>query len=479
MDTRKRSIRILMFPWLAHGHISPFLELAKSLAKRNFVTYICSSQVNLNSISKNLSSKDSISVKLVELHIPTTLLPPHYHTTNGLPPHLMSTLKRALDSSRPAFSTLLQTLKPDLVLYDFLHSWAPEEAESQNIPAMVFLSTGAAAMSFIMYHWFEPRLQKYPFPGIYFREHEYANFCRLVKSSGSDTNDHLRFRDCVDLSHDLVLIKTFRELEGQHVDFLSDLTRKRFVPVGPLVQEVGCDMENEGNDIIEWLDGKDRRSTVFASFGSEYFLSANEIEEIAHGLELSGLNFIWVVRFPRGEEKIKIEEKLPDGFLGRVEGRGRVVEGWAQQRRILSHPSVAGFLSHCGWSSVMEGLYYGVPIIAVPMHLDQPLNARLAEAVGFGEEVVRSREGNLDRGEVARVVKKVVLGKSGEGLRRRVEELSEKMREKGEEEIDSLVSELVAVVRRRERSNLKSENSMKKLNVMMTENREGMLSENT
>nr|BAF99027.1 UDP-glucose:sesaminol 2'-O-glucoside-O-glucosyltransferase [Sesamum indicum] len=465
MDTRKRSIRILMFPWLAHGHISAFLELAKSLAKRNFVIYICSSQVNLNSISKNMSSKDSISVKLVELHIPTTILPPPYHTTNGLPPHLMSTLKRALDSARPAFSTLLQTLKPDLVLYDFLQSWASEEAESQNIPAMVFLSTGAAAISFIMYHWFETRPEEYPFPAIYFREHEYDNFCRF-KSSDSGTSDQLRVSDCVKRSHDLVLIKTFRELEGQYVDFLSDLTRKRFVPVGPLVQEVGCDMENEGNDIIEWLDGKDRRSTVFSSFGSEYFLSANEIEEIAYGLELSGLNFIWVVRFPHGDEKIKIEEKLPEGFLERVEGRGLVVEGWAQQRRILSHPSVGGFLSHCGWSSVMEGVYSGVPIIAVPMHLDQPFNARLVEAVGFGEEVVRSRQGNLDRGEVARVVKKLVMGKSGEGLRRRVEELSEKMREKGEEEIDSLVEELVTVVRRRERSNLKSENSMKKLNVM-------------
>ncbi|KAL0317262.1 UNVERIFIED_CONTAM: hypothetical protein Sangu_2140500 [Sesamum angustifolium] len=51
------------------------------------------------------------------------------------------------------------------------------------------------------------------------------------------------------------------------------------------------------------------------------------------------------------------------------------------------------------------------------------------------------------------------------------------MREKGEEEIDSVVAELLAVVRRGERSDLKSENSMKKLNVMAMENREGMLSE--
>ncbi|KAI3458876.1 hypothetical protein Pfo_015539 [Paulownia fortunei] len=462
MDTRKRSIRVLMFPWLAHGHISPFLELAKSLANRNFVTYICSSPINLNPIRKKLSPKDSISIKLVELHIPTTPeLPPHYHTTNGLPPHLMCPLKRALDRARPAFSTLLKTLKPDL-------------AASQNIPAVVFFSTGAAASSLIMYHSFEPR-SEYPFPGIYFRENEYGIFCRLVKSAGSDTNDHHRVMDCIKRSSDVVLMKTFGELEGKYIDFLSNLTQKKFVPVGPLVQ--GNTMENEQNDIIQWLDGKDGRSTVFASFGSEYFLSENEIEEIAYGLELSRVNFIWVVRFPVGE-RIKIEEKLPKGFLERVGERGMVVEGWAPQRRILSHPSVGGFLSHCGWSSVMEGVYSGVPIIAVPMHLDQPLNARLVEEAGFGEEVVRNREGNLDRDEVARVVKKVVVERSGEKLRRRVEELSEKMREKGEEEIDGVVEEMVRLCGRRERVNLEPENSMKGLNQMIMKNREGMLSEN-
>ncbi|GFP93056.1 beta-d-glucosyl crocetin beta-1 6-glucosyltransferase, partial [Phtheirospermum japonicum] len=224
MDTRERSIRVLMFPWLAHGHISPFLELAKSLSKRNFITYICSSPINLNPIKKTLSPKHSISIKLVELQIPTTPhLPPHYHTTNGLPPHLMGPLKRALDSARPVFSSILETLNPDLVLYDFLQPWAPEEAALKNIPAAVFFSTGAAASSLLLHHSFRAPGSEYPFPGIYFR----------VLSSG--TNDHVRVRECVERSSDVVLMKTFRELEGKYIDFLSDLTHKKIVPVGALV----------------------------------------------------------------------------------------------------------------------------------------------------------------------------------------------------------------------------------------------------
>ncbi|KAL7147134.1 hypothetical protein ABFS83_06G087700 [Erythranthe nasuta] len=492
MDTRERSIRVLMLPWVAHGHISPFLELAKSLSTRNFITYISSSPVNLASIRETLSPKHSISIKLVDLHIPATAdLPPHRHTTNGLPPHLMPSLKRALDKARPAFSTLLKTLKPDLVVYDFLQPWAPEEAALQNIPAVLFFTTGAATSSLLLYHWFrEPGSEyNYPFPGIYFRENEYGIYRRMIHSAGSETNDDDRVRDCVKRSSDVVLIKTFGDLERKYVDYLSQLCRKKFVPAGHLVNQ---DINNIKKDdsLIEWLNEKERRSTVFASFGTEYFLSENEVEEIACGLEMSGVNFIWVVRFPagagEGEGIIKIEEKLPVGFLERVGGRGVVVEGWAPQRRILSHPSVGGFLSHCGWSSVMEGVYSGVPIVATPMHLDQPLNARLVVEVGLGEEVVRSGEGRLDRGEVARVVRKVVVERSGEELRRRVVEFGKRMREKVEE-IDGVVEEMVRLCNRGERvndNNLERESSMARLKELMIVNSssssgERMLSENT
>ncbi|KAL8551723.1 hypothetical protein ACS0TY_000699 [Phlomoides rotata] len=468
MDTRSRSTRVLMFPWLAHGHISPFLQLAKSLAKRNFVTYICSSQINLNSLKKKISTKDAISIKLVELLIPTTPeLPPHYHTTNGLPPHLMGPLKKALDEARPAFATLLSTLGPDLVIYDFLQPWAPEEAASHNIPAVLFFSAGAGACSLMLHH-FVYSSSEFPFPEIHFKKKEHAAFSHLEKDEDE------RVGGCFRRSCDVVLIKSFREMEGKYMDFLSALTGKKFVPVGPLVPREPADEGDRKHDhFVEWLDGKGIGTTVFVSFGTEYFLSEKEIEEIAHGLEMSGVNFIWVVRFPLSERAYKIEERLPLGFVERVGGRGMVVEGWAPQRVILSHPSVGGFLSHCGWSSVMEGLYSGVPIIALPMQLDQPLNARVVAEVGVGEEVVRGGvEGSLERREVARVVRKLMVEESGEPVRRRVAEMSERMRRKGEEEIDGVVEEMVRLCWKGGEMNIESEDYMMKLNRMIEENEE-------
>ncbi|KAG8377637.1 hypothetical protein BUALT_Bualt08G0053700 [Buddleja alternifolia] len=54
--------------------------------------------------------------------------------------------------------------------------------------------------------------------------------------------------------------------------------------------------------------------------------------------------------------------------------------------KILSHSGISGFVSHCGWTSLKESIDFGVPIIAMPMHLDQPMNAKLMVELGVGVE---------------------------------------------------------------------------------------------
>lgn len=111
-----------------------------------------------------------------------------------------------------------------------------------------------------------------------------------------------------------MLFNSFRELEGKYIDYLPILMGKKIIPIGPLVQEI-IDGDKD-LEILQWLGTKDEQSTVFVSFGSESFLSKEEREEVAHGLELSGVSFVWIVRFPAGE-RIKVEEALPAEFLKR------------------------------------------------------------------------------------------------------------------------------------------------------------------
>ena len=242
----------------------------------------------------------------------------------------------------------------------------------------------------------------------------------------------------------IILFNTFTELEGKYMDYHSILTEKKIVPVGPLVQEHVPDETDETETIMKWLHNKPNSSTVYVSFGSEYYLSNEEREEVAHGLEMSGVNFIWVVRFPF-DEKVSLEEALPIGFVGRVGGRGLVVEGWAPQAQILAHSSTGGFVSHCGWNSVLESLKFGVPIVAMPMHLEQPVCAKLVGDVGVGVEVERDENGKLDREEIAQVIRKVVVGESGEGVRIKARQFSERIRMRREEGIGEVVEELVKI----------------------------------
>ncbi|XP_016492554.1 beta-D-glucosyl crocetin beta-1,6-glucosyltransferase-like [Nicotiana tabacum] len=456
MDTEQSILRVLMFPWLAYGHISPYLTVAKKLACRGFYVYLCSTPVNLNFIKKKIPQKYSFSIQLVEFHLPDLPeLPPSYHTTNGIPPHLNYTLKKALKMSKPNFYKIIENLKPNMLIYDILQPWAKEVANSYNIPAVMLLTFSAAMLSYIFHPVKKPGTE-FPFPALYLREIERQRREEMMEKAAKekDPDDKDPFAEEEEPMNKIILMSTSRATEAKYIDYFTELIQWKIAPVGPPVQETTNEYDGDlDDDLIDWLGKKYENSTVFVSFGSQYFLSKEDLEEIALGLELSNVNFIWVVRFPKGEE-VRVEEALPEGFLERIGDRGRVVNGWAPQLRILSHPSTGGFVSHCGWNSVMESIDFGVPIIALPMHLDQPINARLIVELGVAMEIVRDDEGKVHRGEVAQVVKSVIYEKTGENLRNKVREISENLNQEREEEMDAAVGELVQLCKTSKSNNM-------------------------
>jgi UDP:flavonoid glycosyltransferase YjiC (YdhE family) len=117
-----------------------------------------------------------------------------------------------------------------------------------------------------------------------------------------------------------------------------------------------------------------------------------------------------------------LEELLPEGFLERTKEKGMVWPSWAPQTEILPHPAIGGFVTHCGWNSTLEGLWFGVPMIPWPLYAEQHLNAfhlvkemRVAVAL----EVDRKREGLVTAAGLERAIKQLMDAGSEEGRRAR------------------------------------------------------------
>jgi hypothetical protein len=188
---------------------------------------------------------------------------------------------------------------------------------------------------------------------------------------------------------------------------------------------------------MEWLDDQPEKSVVFLCFGSIGRFREAQVKEIALGLEQSGHRFLWSVRKPPPEGHFALpsdysnfEEVLPDGFLERTKNIGMVC-GWAPQMQVLAHKAIKGFVSHCGWNSILESLWHGVPIVTWPMHAEQQINAfQMVEDLGIAVEMTldyRMRSDNLVLADkIARSVKSA-MEEDGE-VRNKVKAMSEASR---------------------------------------------------
>lgn len=95
-DKQQHEVHVVMYPWLAHGHISPFLELSKRLARHGFKISFVSSPRNIEKIKSLLDSDGRID--LVELPLPAVEgLPPGAESTSDLENEKIPLLIEAVD----------------------------------------------------------------------------------------------------------------------------------------------------------------------------------------------------------------------------------------------------------------------------------------------------------------------------------------------------------------------------------------------
>nr|GME21650.1 anthocyanidin 3-O-glucosyltransferase 2-like [Ipomoea batatas] len=258
-----------------------------------------------------------------------------------------------------------------------------------------------------------------------------------------------------------VIVNTFFDLEQHAIESLSN--NKRFppvYPVGPILnliphhQEKKNNQESEEKQIFKWLDDHPASSVVFLCFGSGGTFPESQVKEIAYALERSGQRFLWALRKPPcpgsvlPTEYSNPEEVLPKGFLERTKSIGKII-GWAPQSAVLAHPAVGSFVSHCGWNSTLESIWFGVPIATWPMSVDQQANAfQLVREIGTAVDIkmdyrVDSRDPKINSPIIPEIVntKEIEIGitslmneySTPNSVRTKAKEVQEKSRKALEE----------------------------------------------
>ncbi|KAK9088239.1 hypothetical protein Scep_027321 [Stephania cephalantha] len=395
-------LHVVMLPWLAMGHLIPFLELSKRLARKGIVVSFVSTPRNIDRVQSRIPESLSPLIHLIRLPLPPLHNLPHSaEATIDLPVEKVHFLKAAFDGLELPFHDFLLTASPDWIICDFAPYWLPPLALKYGLPCAYLSLFSATSMAFfgpaarmlaLPNKWetstdFTTVPKWIPYPSnVVLRKHEIQRILQSIQDNASKVLDGYRLGSVVQ-GCDAVFIRSCNELESNALRLLeTDIYEKPVIPVGllpPYVEEMEESMDEEAKakwaDISEWLD--------------RY-----------------GINNI----------------ELPSGFKERIGDRGVVWEGWAPQVNILAHPSVGGFLTHCGWNSIIEALGFGRALILFPYLSEQGLNARMMESSNVGLEIPRDEhEGSFTSNSVAKSLKMVMVEEEGEHLRSNAREIKQ------------------------------------------------------
>ncbi|KAG7640896.1 UDP-glucuronosyl/UDP-glucosyltransferase [Arabidopsis suecica] len=452
----REQIHILFFPFMAHGHMIPLLDMAKLFARRGAKSTLLTTPINAKILEKPIEAFKvqnpdlEIGIKILNFPCVELGLPEGCENRDFINSYQKSDsfdlfLKFLFSTKymKQQLESFIETTKPSALVADMFFPWATESAEKFGVPRLVFHGTS----SFALCCSYNMRIHKphkkvassstpFVIPGL-------PGDIVITEDQANVTNEETPFgkfwkevRESETSSFG-VLVNSFYELESAYADFYRSFVAKRAWHIGPFSLSNRGIAEKAGRgkkanideqECLKWLDSKTPGSVVYLSFGSGTGLPNEQLLEIAFGLEGSGQNFIWVVS--KNENQGENDEWLPKGFEERTKGKGLIIRGWAPQMLILDHKAIGGFVTHCGWNSTLEGITAGLPMVTWPMGAEQFYNEKfLTKVLRIGVNVGATelvKKGKLiSREEVEKAVREVIDGEEGEERRIRAQKLGE------------------------------------------------------
>ncbi|KAF5784119.1 putative UDP-glucuronosyl/UDP-glucosyltransferase, UDP-glycosyltransferase family [Helianthus annuus] len=395
------NLHIVFLPFFTSSHIIPLVHAARLFAARGvrstIITTVHNALIFQDSVDRDTAAGYPIAVHTVTFPSSEVGLPVGMESINTAPtPEKAGAVFRGMMLLKTTFEQVIRDLAPDCIFSDMFFPWTVELADELNIPRLLFYP------SCFLYHSISHSLRVYkPHESVNSESESFVvpNLPDKITMKRSQVSEHFKtktglgeFLETIQQSEKRsygLVHNTFYEIELAYVDHFKKVKDTKVWHIGPLFQFfVGEGRDNGVSDkhgCLSWLDDQKPNSVIFACFGSMVKFPEAQITEIALALEESKRPFIWVVG-KTGSEGIG---GLPDGFEERIKSKniGLVITGWAPQVEILQHPAVGGFLTHCGWNSVLEAVVFGVPLITWPLYAEHFYNEKLVELLGINVRV--------------------------------------------------------------------------------------------
>ncbi|KAG2242445.1 hypothetical protein Bca52824_095716 [Brassica carinata] len=420
---KSNGLRVILFPLPLQGCINPMFQLAKILLSRGFSITVIHTRFNAPKASSHplfsfLEIQDGLSEAETRTHDVTLLL---------------TRLNRSCESPfRDCLTKLLQSETEEekqrisCLIDDSGWIFTQPLAQSLNLPRLVL---NTYKVSFFVGHFVLPKLRRERYLLLQAEEFPPLRKKDLLRILGEETEVLDSYSDMIlkttKASSGLVFVSSCEELDE---DSLSQARQEFQVPIfaiGPshsYFPGSSSSLFRPDETCIQWLDKQEDNSVIYVSFGSVVTISESELLEIAWGLRNSGQPFLWVIRVGM-VNGTKWVEAIPEELMERLTEKGKIVK-WAPQQEVLKHRATGGFLTHNGWNSTVESVCEGVPMICLPSVWDQLLNARFVSDVWM---VGLHLEGKIERNEIERVVRRLLLEHEGELVRERMKRLAEKV----------------------------------------------------
>ncbi|KFK36554.1 hypothetical protein AALP_AA4G138700 [Arabis alpina] len=398
--TQSDPLHFVLFPFMAQGHMIPMVDIARLLAQRGVIITIVTTPQNAarfkNVLSRAIDS--GLPINVVQVKFPheeagLTEGQENLDLLNSM--ELMIPFFKAVNKLEEPVQKLIEEMRPrpSCLISDMCLPYTTRIAKKFDIPKILF--HGMCCFCLLCMHVLRKHheiLDNLKSDKEYFVVPDFPDKVEFtqpqvpvetyVPADWKVFLDELKEADKTSYG---VIVNTFEELEPAYAKDYKEARSGKAWSIGPvsLCNKVGADKAERGNksdidkdECVKWLDSKQPASVLYVSFGSICNLPLSQLKELGLGLEESKRPFIWVIRSWEKNKEL-VEWISESGFEDRIKDRGLLIRGWSPQMIILSHPSVGGFLTHCGWNSTLEGITSGLPLLTWPLFADQFCNEKL------------------------------------------------------------------------------------------------------